>query len=125
MRYVLALLLFLISAAGGWANVAYDQTQNMPMGVAFVPDKDGSPGAQVILQFGRFHCPEGQRRALWINVKTHGAWIGCWRVEDGRIKILMESKDELDVGSVQGDIPPGEAPSKAVPAPTGKPPRSA
>lgn len=49
----------------------------------------------VVLQQGRFHCPDGQRRAIYVEPPTASAWAGCWSQDKNLIFIVLEDGEKI------------------------------
>jgi len=62
-----------------------------PVAAYGVADGLGRRIGMVVLQAGRFHCPEGSARAVWFQWVNGAAVVGCWR--DGGVEYVVEFED--------------------------------
>lgn len=88
--YVLTGLAFYVSAAFG----NYDQKPHMPIHIQ-QGNIQGSPVVMVI-QEGRFHCKDGEHRALLFGANGP-FWIGCAKREGDKYAVRFEDGDEYKV----------------------------
>lgn len=86
IRLLIAALALALPAC---ATVApYQPEDNNPVAIA------GYGDGYIVFQRGRFHCAEGQHRAIFV-VPPLGAWVGCWAQEENLVLVAFENGDRL------------------------------
>jgi len=79
----------LLSIALAAAVAAYKPEDSETLGV--VPYRAGA----IILQAGQFHCPAGQRRAVYVEFPTSSVWAGCWAEVKGLLLVEFEDGERV------------------------------
>jgi hypothetical protein len=69
-----------------------------PVAAYGVADGLGRPIGMVVLQAGRFHCPEGRARAVWFQWVNGAAVVGCWRDAGAGYVVDFEDNDQRAFG---------------------------
>lgn len=84
-----------LSTGGERRSVGYDQTQHAPLAVYQLEVLRGP--AMLLIQRGRFHCEAGEYRALLVGLGP--AWIGCAKVEPGKVRLRFEDGDTATINT--------------------------
>lgn len=103
LRTLLLLLLGFVAAAsftshstgGERRSSDYDQAQHAPL-AAYAVEVMQQP-AMLLIQRGKFHCEAGEHRALLVG--RGPAWVGCARIEKGRVELRFEDGDTTTINT--------------------------